>query len=97
MFDTLLVSAVAYWPKGKSILGGCLDLKIDLSRTGLVVNGIPLAVSAHDLINSIADIPSAMQWLIDIPKAKPPHLNLVTCKGKLGKYLTSTLIQTDKT
>ncbi|GAV79180.1 hypothetical protein CFOL_v3_22645 [Cephalotus follicularis] len=44
------------------ILGGFLDFITDLSRKGGFVRGIPLAVSAHELTNSIPDTPSTMEW-----------------------------------
>lgn len=76
MFDMSFISASSWW--GDMILGDCLDLKIVLSRNGGLEMGKPLAVSAHEFMNSVADVPSAMQWFNAIPRTNPPHLNLVT-------------------
>ena len=78
MFDMSFISKNSSW--GNLILGGCLDVKIDLSRNGGVESDIPLAVSAQEFTKCIAVIPSVKQWFIVIPSTNPPHSNLVTCK-----------------
>lgn len=81
MFDTSFISVNSWC--GDMILGGCLDLRIVLSRNGGLVMGKPLAVSAQEFMKSVADMPSAMQWFTAIPRTNPPHLNLVTCRSKV--------------
>uniref|UniRef100_A0A0A9DEJ8 Uncharacterized protein n=1 Tax=Arundo donax TaxID=35708 RepID=A0A0A9DEJ8_ARUDO len=65
---------------GKVYTGGSRALRTVRSRNGgTVSSAAPRAVSAHELTNSMAPMPSNMQWFMAKPRVKPPHLNLVTC------------------
>jgi hypothetical protein len=46
---------------------------------GGVVTDSPLAISDHELIKWIAEVPSPKIWCKPTPRHTPPHLKKVAC------------------
>jgi hypothetical protein len=51
----------------------------------VTARGLPPARAAKFCKKILKLIPSNVAWLVDMPIAKPPHLNDVTCK--LRRYI----------
>ena len=59
--------------------GGDRAARSSRSLQGTTARGLPPATAAKLSKKVLKLIPSNVAWLVDVPIAKPPHLNDVTC------------------
>ena len=60
-------------------IGGARASSKVRSMNGGVVRDSPLAISDHELIKWIAEVPSPKIWCKPTPRHTPPHLKKVAC------------------